>query len=284
MSVRIVTDSTADLPADLIAKHAINVVPLSVFFGDNEFLDNVEIDSEHFFYRLERATALPTTSQPSVGAFHAVYQQLKNEGATEILSIHLSEKLSGTLASARQGAEGIDDVRIELVDSGLTTLALGLGVLAAAEAVQEGADLDKAHEVATSKFARTHTFFLVDTLEYLRRGGRIGHAQEMLGSVLRLKPLLSLQNGEVVPIGRVRTKARALDDLLGRAAELQPIEQMMAVHATTPHEIEYLTERLHDIAPQAPIVTGRIGPVLGVHAGPGMLAFAVVRANEPLSP
>jgi DegV family protein with EDD domain len=205
-------------------------------------------------------------------------------GATEILSIHLPEKLSGTLASARQGAEEIDDVRIELVASALTTLALGLGVLAAAEAVEKGANLDKAREVATSKFARTHTFFIVDTLEYLRRGGRIGHAQEMLGSVLRLKPLLSLQNGEVVSIGRVRTKARVLADLLGRAAELKPIAQMITVHATTPHEIEYLIERLHNIAPQAPIVAGRIGSVIGVHAGPGMLAFAGVRANEPLSP
>ncbi len=280
MSIQIVTDSTADLPAELVSEHAISVVPLSVFFGDEELLDGVDIDSEHFFRRLEREPALPTTSQPSAGAFRDVYQRLKDEGATEILSVHLSEKLSGTLASARQGVAEVDGVRIELVDSGVTTLALGLGVIAAAEAVKSGASLEEARDVALGQFARTHTFFLVDTLEYLRRGGRIGRAQELFGSLLRVKPLLSLQDGEVVPIGRVRTKAKAIEELLNRAAALRPIEQMMAAHATTPDELDYLAERLRGIAPQAPIVTGRIGPVIGVHAGPGMLAFAVVTSPE----
>ena len=283
MSVRIVTDSTADLDPELAARHQISVVPLSVFFGDEELLDGVEIDSDQFFRRLQREPALPTTSQPSAGAFRDVYQRLKDEGATEILSIHVPEKLSGTLNSARQGAQEVEGVRVELVDSGLTTLALGLGVITAAEAVAGGASLDAARDLAAGQFARTHTFFLLDTLEYLRRGGRIGRAQEMLGSLLRVKPLLSLQDGEVVPIGRVRTKTKAIEELLARAAALRPIEQLAAAHANAPDELQYAVERLQALAPAAPLITGQVGPVIGVHAGPGLLAFAVVTSPEPAS-
>ena len=280
MTVRIVTDSTADLDPKLAAEHDITVVPLSVLFGDEELLDGVDIDSKAFFERLEREPVLPTTSQPSAGAFREVYQRLAEEGATEILSIHVSEKLSGTLDSARQGAQGVEGVRIEFLDSQLTTLALALGVLTAAKAVAGGASLDEARDAAASQFARTETYFLVDTLEYLRRGGRIGRASEVLGSLLRVKPLLALRNGEVEPIGRVRTKQKAIDDLLRRAAALRPIEQMAAAHAAAPDDLAQLVERLRALAPDAPLVTGEVGPVIGVHAGPGLLAFAVVTPAE----
>ena len=286
MSVRIVTDSTADLDPGLAERYEITVVPLSVLFGDEEFLDGVDIDSDRFFERLERESVLPTTSQPSAGAFREVYRRLVDEGATEILSIHVSEKLSGTLDSARQGAQGLEDVRVEFVDSGLTTLALGIGVVTAAEALAGGASVEEARDAAADQFARTHTFFLVDTLEYLRRGGRIGRASEMLGSLLRVRPLLSLTDGEVIPIGRVRTKQRAIEELLKCAAALKPIERMMIAHATTPDELTRIAERLREIAPDAPLVTGHIGPVIGVHAGPGLLAFAVVTAapSPPATP
>ena len=260
MTVRIVTDSTADLDPKLAAEHDITVVPLSVLFGDEELLDGVDIDSKAFFERLEREPALPTTSQSSAGAFREVYQRLAEEGATEILSIHVSEKLSGTLDSARQGAQGVEDVRIEFLDSQLTTLALALGVLTAAKAIAGGASLDEARDAAASQFARTETYFLVDTLEYLRRGGRIGRASEVLGSLLRVKPLLALRNGEVEPIGRVRTKQKAIDDLMRRAAALRPIEQMMVAHAAAPDDLAQLVERLRALAPDAPLVTGEVGP------------------------
>lgn len=286
MSVRIVTDSTADLDPKLAAEHDITVVPLSVLFGDEELLDGVDIDSAAFFERLEHETVLPTTSQPSPGAFREVYQRLADDGATEILSIHLSEKLSGTLDSARQGAQGIEGVRIELVDSEFTTLALGLGVLAAAQALEGGASLDEARALAESQFRRTECLFLVDTLEYLRRGGRIGRASEVLGSLLKVKPLLSLQHGEVEPIGRVRTKQKAIDDMLRRIAELGPIEQMMAAHAASHDDFQQVCERMRALAPGVPLVTGEVGPVIGVHAGPGLLAVAAVRPDEssPASP
>ena len=287
MTVRIVTDSTADLDPKVAAEHGITVVPLSVLFGDEELLDGIDIDSAAFFARLVRETTIPTTSQPSAGAFRAVYEQLASEGATEILSIHISEKLSGTLDSARQAAQGapsLEGVRIELLDSQFATLALGLGVLAAARAAAGGASLDEARAVAASQFARTHCFFLVDTLEYLRRGGRIGRAGEVLGSLLQVKPLLSLRNGEIEPIGRVRTKQKAIEDLLRRAAELRPFEQMMASHAAAPDDLDQLAARLRALAPDVPLVTGEVGPVIGVHAGPGLLAFAVVTPAESSPP
>ena len=280
MSIRILTDSTADLSPELAAEHNIAVVPASVLFGDEELLDGVDIQSREFYARLASDPVLPTTSQPAPGAFQAAYQQLADEGATAILSIHVSEKLSGTLGSARQGAQGVEGVRIEHVNSGLVTMAMGLGVIAAAKAVAGGASIDEARAVAESQFARTHTYFLLDTLEYLQRGGRIGRAGAAIGTLLRVKPLLTLRNGEVEAAGRVRTKKKAVADMLRRLSELGPIEQMMAAHGANAAESEDLIRELRALAPDADLITGEVGPAIGVHTGPGSLACAVVTAEE----
>ena len=276
MSIRIVTDSTSDIPPDLAEEHGITVVPASIFFGDEHLLDGVDIDSDTFFERLARESQLPTTSQPSPGAFRDVYQQLKDEGATEILSLHVSEKLSGTLASARQGAQQVEGVRIEAVDSGCVTLALGMGAIAAAQAVEGGASLDETRDLVLEQYGRTHDFILVDTLEYLRRGGRIGRAQEMLGGLMRVKPLLSIQNGEIVPVGRVRTKKKAVAEVVRRTAALGSIEQLAVLHSTTPDEAADLASRLGEVAPGASVMQGQVGPAIGVHVGPGLLAVVAV--------
>ncbi|MBM4415214.1 MAG: DegV family protein [Chloroflexi bacterium] len=279
MTLRIVTDSTADLPPALAAQHAIGVVPLTVLFGDEQLRDGVDITSEKFFRRLVREQKLPTTSQPAPGDFRAAYETLIAEGASEILSIHISGKLSRTIESARMGAEGLP-ARIEHLDSGLASLALGLGVMTAAMRAAAGASLDETRALVADQFARTHLYFMVDTLEFLRRGGRIGRAQELIGSLLQFKPLLAIEAGVVEPIGRARTKQRALEELLRLAGELRPIEQMMAVHATTPDDLKFLVDRLYGLAPDAPITVGRITPVIGVHGGPGLLGFAVVTASR----
>lgn len=284
MVIRIVTDSTADLPPELVAQHDIAVVPLIVLFGDEALQDGVDISSERFFKRLIRESRLPTTSQPSPIAFRTVYERLREEGATEVLSIHVSGKLSKTIESARQAAVGLEGVRVIHVDSELVTLALGMGVVRAAEAIAAGHTLDECAEIARSHFRRTHTLFLVDTLEYLRRGGRIGRAQEVVGSLLKVKPILSLQDGEVVPVGRARTKQKAIEEILRRAAEFRPVEEMMAVHATTPDDLNYLVERLHGLALQARLTVGRVTPVVGIHVGPGLLACAVVTAETDSPP
>lgn len=284
MAIRIVTDSTCDLPPELLAQHRITVVPLTVLFGDEALQDGIDISSDRFFKRLVRESKLPTTSQPAPAAFRAAYERLRDEGATEILSIHLSGKLSQTLEAARQGASGVEGVRVAFVDSRLTTLALGMGVVRAAEAIAAGKSIEETQALVEGHFRRTRCFFLVDTLEYLRRGGRIGRAQEIVGSLLKVKPILSLQDGEVVPVGRARTKQKAIEEIVRRTAELRPIEELMAVHATTPNDLQYLVERLHGLAPGVRITVGRITPVIGVHAGPGLLACAVVTSETTDSP
>lgn len=283
MTVRIVTDSTADLPPEIVEAHGITVVPLSVFFGDEELLDGVDITSDRFFRRLGREKTLPTTSQPSPGRFRETYERLRDDGATEIVSIHVSSKLSGTCESARQAMEGLTGVRVVLVDSLTTSLALGLGVIAAAEAVARGADADEVARTATQQFARTHVFIMLDTLEYLRRGGRIGRGMEIVGSLLHVKPLATIEDGAVASLGRARTRQKAIEALIDRASAFRPISAVAAMHATTPDDLEYLVTRLRGIAPDAPVIVNRLTPVIGVHSGPGVLAFVVVSA-DPQAP
>ena len=279
MTLRILTDSTADLPPEFVERLHIAVVPLVVLFGDEQLLDGVDITSERFFKRLVREQTLPTTSQPSPASFRAAYEQLVAEGATEILSIHVSGKLSKTIESARRAAEGVTGARIEHIDSQTTSLALGLGVIDAAELANAGKGIDEVKAAIEDQFRRTYTFIMVDTLEYLRRGGRIGRAQELIGSLLQFKPLLAIADGEVVPVGRARTKQKAFEELLRRAGALRPFSQAMVVHATTPDDLDYVVQRLHGMEPEMSITVGRITPVVGVNAGPGMLAFAVVSSN-----
>jgi DegV family protein with EDD domain len=282
--LRIVTDSTADLPHALASELAICVVPVNVQFGEESFRDGVDISSTEFFRRLEQAEQLPTTSQPSAGAFRAAYEALIADGATEILSIHVSEKLSGTAESARQGARGLDGARIEVLDSATVSAALCLAVTHAARCAAAGCSLDDTLAAVRGQLSRTRLLFMVDTLEYLRRGGRIGRARELMGSLLRIKPILEVRDGEVAPLGRARTRRRGIDELLDLAADLRPIEHAMVFDATTPEDREYLADRIRGYAEGAPVIVGTLGPAIGVHAGPGTLGLAVVTSQEPSPP
>ncbi len=285
MTLRIVTDSTCDLPRDAIQALGITVVPLSILFGDEELLDGVDIQAEQFFRRLERDPHMPTTAQPSPALFAHAYQRLIEEGATEILSIHLAQQLSGTLESARQGAQRLreetgTDVRIEFVDSATVSLGLGVGVMEAAKLARSGATLDEARLLAQDMFRRTHIFVTLDTLEYLRRGGRMSRGQEWIGTLLKVKPILSIQHGEVLPVGRVRTRQRAIEDVIARCADLRPVEHLFVLHSTTPEEANYARDRLAALESEAPITIGRVTPVVGVHGGPGILGVGVVTAPD----
>ncbi len=275
MITRIVTDSTADLPPEVAERLGITVVPLSVHFGEEELLDGVDLSSEQFFRRLPGEESTPTTSQPPVGAFRDVYRELTADGS-EVISIHVSGKLSGTLASARQGAAEVGGSRVHVIDSATVTMALGMAVESAAEAASEGTPFEDVIAAVEGQLSRTHLFFVLDTLEYLRRGGRIGRGQELVGTLLKVKPILTIADGEVLALGRTRTKPKAITDLLNRVAALGAIERGGVVHATTPDDCDALAERLRALAPDVPVGTGMIGPVVGVHAGPGLLGIAVV--------
>jgi len=282
--LRIVTDSTADLSPALASELAISVVPVNVQFGEESLRDGVDISSSEFFRRLAASEQLPTTSQPSAGAFRSTYEDLLAAGATEILSIHVSEKLSGTAESARQGARGLVGVRIEVLDSQTVSAALGLAVLLAARCAASGHSLETASEAVRDQLGRTRLLFMVDTLEYLRRGGRIGRARELMGSLLKIKPILEVRDGEVAPVGRARTRRRGIEELLSLAADLRPIEQAMVFDATTPEDREYVAERVRGYAVGSPVLAGTLGPAIGVHAGPGTLGMAIVTRQDNSPP
>lgn len=280
MAVRVVTDSTSDLPPGLARELGITVVPLRVQFGEESYLDGVELGADEFYSRLARDPALPRTSQPSAGDFARVYAELARE-AEGILSLHISSRLSGTHNSALQGREALEGIGcpIQVLDSLQVSLGLGLVALAAARAAREGASLDKVAQVARSTIPRVKVLCLVDTLEYLQKGGRIGSAQAFLGSLLRVKPLLSIQDGEVHPLERARTKARALERLEALIAAYDNIEEMGIVYSTGREEAEALARSLEARLPRERILMGRFGPVLGTYVGPGALGVALVEAQ-----
>ena len=279
--VRVVTDSTSDLPPEVAAELGITVVPLQVMFGSEAFQDGVELSSEEFYHRLPLAHELPKTSQPSVGQFHGVYEALVGE-TERILSIHLSSRFSGTIDAARLAARDVADrCQIEVLDSGTVSMAMGLAVMAAARAARDGAELPACADAARSVLRRMRLAVALDTLEYLRRGGRIGRAQAFVGGLLRLKPILTVRDGEAHPLARVRTRRKALDEIVNICLADDAIEQAAIMHATTPDDARYVADEIERRRPGTPVHLGRFGPVLGVHGGPGMIGLAVVLRDEP---
>ena len=278
--VLVVTDSTADLPAQLVDQLGITVVPLQIVFGQESFVDGVDLTSEAFFHRLQESDELPTTSQPSLGQFFQAYETLA-EQTDAILSIHLSSGFSATLATAQQAAAGGgEQCRVEVLDSGTVSMAMGFAVLAAARAARDGADLDACAEIARSILARQRLAVMLDTLEYLRRGGRIGRAQAFLGGLLRLKPILTIRDGEASPLSRVRTRKKAMAELLRLSLDQGPIDEAAVMHSTSPDDARMLADEIAARMPGLPIHIGRIGPVIGVHGGPGLIGIAVVASQE----
>lgn len=278
MAVRIVTDSTCDLPPALAAEFGVTVVPLTVAFGEEAFLDGVTIDPASFYERLVASPRLPKTSQPSVAAFRDAYLALAEETG-EIVSIHISSRLSGTLNSASVAVSQVarDDVHIELIDSYNVSLGLGAIVLEAAAAAQSGAPLEKVAEVARRAMDRVHVVCLLDTLEYLQKGGRIGRARSMLGALLSIKPLVQVQDGEVAPFERVRTRSRALERLFELATADRTIKRIFVGSAGNDADAEAFAERLRPLLPHTDVRLGQIGPVVGVYAGPNTLGIATVK-------
>ena len=271
MTVRVVTDSTADLPPEMAAELGIDVVPLNVHFGTDTYRDNIDLSADEFYQRLVSSPRPPTTSQPSVGAFLEVYQKALGE-ADGIVSVHISAKLSGTWNSAVQAREQVDDSsRVQVVDTQQASMGLGWVAVAAAKAAQAGASLDEVASAAKSACEQVRVIFLVDTLEYLQKGGRIGKAQAMFGSVLAIKPLLTLQDGEVHPMERVRTRGKGVARLVQLVQEAAPLQSLAVLYTTTEDEAHALAERLRPCVPSGQVIVGRLGTVVGTYAGPGLL-------------
>ncbi len=280
MAVRIVTDSTADMPLETAHALGISVVPLSVVFGEEVFREGVEISHDLFYDKLVSGKELPTTSAPSVGDFLEVYEPLLKE-TDEIVSVHISSKLSATYNNACQAAEFLADrgARIEVIDSRVVSLGLTFVAVAAARAAREGGDIDQVRAAADSTIERIRIYILLDTLEYVRRGGRIGRARAFLGGMLRVKPMLALRDGEVHPHERVRTRRRALDRLFQIATSYPSVREVAIGYSTNPQDAHDFQQRLAEVMPHVNIWTARFGPVIGTHGGPGVLGLGLLEGE-----
>ena len=280
MTVKIITDSLSDITSDVAEELGITVVPLTVFFGKESFLDRVTITTDEFYYKLTHDAAWPTTPQPPPGDFLDVYNKLAEE-TNEILVVTLSSKLSGTYESALN-AKGLveKECRIEVIDSLTVAMGLGLTVIAAAKAAQTGVKLDELTALVRRAMTRSHFLAFFDTLKYLAKGGRIGKAQGFLGSVLSFKPILTVKDGEISPVTRVRAVAAGMDYLYNFIAAFPHIEELAVEHATTPDEADKLVERLGSVFPKERIYRSTVSPVLGTYGGPNAMAITVLEAEK----
>lgn len=272
MGITIVTDSSADISPEVIKELGIVVVPLYVRFGDEVLRIGVDIDHETFYKRLLRDPSHPITIQPSPDDFARVYHELSHSGG--IVSIHLSSKLSGTYNSAVQAKEKAE-CPIEVIDSLSTTVALGMVCTAAATVARAGGGMEQVLEEVKLAMSETNMLGLFDTLKYLYLGGRIGKAKALLGSVLNVKPILTIRDGEVVPAGQVRTRSKGVEKLVDFVRNASNIKEASIGYNTTPDEAKELADRINPYFDKNRVRVVPIGPVLGVHAGPGTLIVAI---------
>jgi len=273
MTVRVVTDSACDLSETLVEAMRIEVVPLSIRFGDEELVDREELSPEDFWDRLRSSTALPETSAPSAGKFEERFRGLIDRGATGIICINLSSRLSATMQAAQVAANAVrDQCPIVVIDSRTVSMGLGALCLTAARRAADGAKLEEIVEDVLSRRDRTRLFGALDTLEYLKKGGRIGNARALLGSMLSIKPIVEVREGAVEEAGKVRTRSKALH-LLAEKAKAQPIDSLAVLHGQA-SDVEDLLDMLGEIFPRDDIVTGLVGPVIGTHAGPGVIGVS----------
>jgi len=279
MTIRIVTDSTCDLPATIVEKHGITVIPLYINQGDKSYLDGVDITRDEFYRRLPAFHPTPSTATPSPELFTQAWNKLVEEGAQAILSIHISEKLSATVNSARAAAKQFTHIPVKVLDSGQLSLGLGFLVEKAAQLVELDYKmqdiLDDLHEM----MKRSYVFASLKTLEYLRRSGRMNFALARFGELLQIKPLLHMNQGDPVA-HRVRTQGRATERIMEWLAEYAPFEKLAIVHAGVQAEAEAMRERVKEFLPDGEIPIVQITPVLGSHLGIGALGFACVSIKE----
>jgi DegV family protein with EDD domain len=270
MGVRVVTDSACDLPDDLIERDGIEVVPLTIRFGKEELVDRKELSTDEFWRRLADSDVLPETSAPSAGAFEAAFRRLIADGATGIICINLSSKLSATMQSAQVAAQAVQaDCPVVVVDSLMVSMGLGSLCLTAARRAADGDSLESIVANVTDRRNRSKLYGTLDTLEFLKKGGRVGNARALLGSMLAIKPVLEVRDGEVEEAGKVRTRSKALRLLVDRVKQ-GPFENLAVLHGNAP-DLDELLELLEPLAPQDEIVVGQIGPVIGTHAGPRVI-------------
>jgi DegV family protein with EDD domain len=276
MSVKIVTDSVADVPPQTVQELDITVIPLYVHFGKMAYRDGIDLTAGTFYEYLASGKTLPTTSVPSLGEFAERYDKLA-EDTDDIVVITISSKLSATYEVALQAVALMKKkCRVKVIDSTQAIMAQGLVVIKAAEAAQAGASLEEIEGLIKKDIYRADMRAAFDTLKYLARGGRIGKAQALLGSMLNVNPIIGLKNGEIFPFGRERSRAKAIQHLCDFARSYSNIEKMAVEHAGSPEDSEMLIERLTSFYPKERIYISRSSPVIGTHTGPSLLVVALL--------
>jgi DegV family protein with EDD domain len=278
MGVRVVTDSACDLPDDLIERNGIGVVPLTIRFGNEELIDRKELSTDEFWRRLADSDVLPETSAPSAGAFEGAFRRMVEDGATGIICINLSSKLSATMQSAQVAAQAVQaDCPVVVIDSLMVSMGLGSLCLTAAQRAADGDSLDSIVANVTDRRNRSKLYGALDTLEFLKKGGRVGNARALLGTMLAIKPVLEVRDGVVEEAGKVRTRSKALRLLVDRVKE-GPFENLSVLHGNAP-DVDELLDLLEPLAPRDQIVVGQIGPVIGTHAGPRVIGVTFQAAS-----
>ncbi len=269
--MRVVTDSACDLTDELASELGIEIVPLSVRFGDTEYVDRRDLTPAAFYAKMAEASSLPQTAAPSPGAFEQAFRSLLEAGADAVVSVNLSSSLSGTMQAARTAAtalEGAGEVRV--IDSRSVSWGLGSQVVAAARAAAEGAGVEEVTELVQDMVSRTHVYCALDTLENLKKGGRVGGAQALVGTLLSIKPVIDVSSGEVEEAGKPRTRTKALRFLADRVARHAPVENLAVMHGGAP-DVEQFLDLLAPLCPRERIHVGEIGATIGAHAGPRVM-------------
>ena len=281
MNIRIITDSTSDIPQEQALAEGITIVPLSVFFGEEAYRDGVDLDNAGFYAKLQASKAQPRTSQPSPAAFQQAYTDLINEGADAILSVHLSSKLSGTYQSACTARDSMPEevkkIPIEIIDSRSVSAGMGLPVIHAARMAREGKSLEEIKAKVEDELARTNILAVLDTLEFLKRSGRVTSTQAIFGSLLSVKLVISVRDGEVIPIERPRTRSKAFARLAQLVSEMGKLDSVTMVESDA--EVgRQMNEVIKPVYSEA-IPSYKLGAVIGTHTGPGTVGFALVTAK-----
>ena len=278
MRIAFVTDSTADIPADLCAQYAIRVVANILVLDGESLKDGEEISRHEFYSRLPGLSQPPTTGTASTGVYEALYAELLASGYTHVCSIHAAAQLSGIFSAASVAAEAFKG-RVRVLDSQQLSMGLGLQVLSAAKAAQEGADLEQVTRLVQSMAPRVYVIAMLDTLEYIRRSGRVSWARARLGNLLRIKPFIELRLGEVQSLGETRTRRKGVDRLRNLLDNLAPLENLAILHTNAEQEAREFLASL-DINLQAPPPIVNVTPVIGTHVGPNGLGFAAITISS----
>jgi DegV family protein with EDD domain len=277
--IHLVTDSTSDIALADAEALGVHVVPLIVRFGEEQYRDGVDIDADQFYTKLEHSDIHPTTSQPSPDVFATLYETLLADPADQVVGLHISAKLSGTLQSATLAAQDFDRSRIHLVDTESVSGGLQLLVRAALDDIRAGDDAALIAEKATKRASKVTILVLLDTLTYLHRGGRIGRAQAFVGGLLNVKPLIAVRDGEVVPVARPRSRSKGIDLIVEQVRGCAPLRGLAEFHAAAAESMTELETRLGAAVSNVSAVLGRIGPVVGAYSGPGGLGVACLGAD-----